>query len=286
MKILVLGASGMVGHLITRYFIEKGYDVTGFSRGESREWKSIIGDARDPEVIRSVLHNEIYDVVINCIGVLNQSVDRNLKDGIYLNSYLPHYVADLLRETPSKLIHLSTDCVFAGNTGPYDENSICDGISYYGRTKALGEVIDDRNLTFRMSVIGPDRNIDGMGLFHWFMRQEHKIRGYTRAMWTGVTTLTLAEAMEHAIQEDLCGLYHLVNSTSISKYELCLMFNQYFRDGSIEIEPYDGVVLDKTLINNRSDFSFHVPCYECMIAQMREWGSLHREDYSFYNIDK
>jgi dTDP-4-dehydrorhamnose reductase len=223
-----------------------------------------------------------YDVVINCIGLLNQVAETNPSKAVYLNSYLPHLIKDTLKETKTKLIHMSTDCVFAGNTGPYFEASLRDGSTFYDRTKALGEVEDDKNLTFRNSIIGPDMNQDGIGLFNWFMKQDGKINGYTGALWTGVTTLTLAKAMEQAVKEDLCGLYNLVNNESISKYDLISLFNKIVRNNKLVVEPNDKLQLDKSLRNTRTDFSFVVQTYEQMVIEMNEWMITHKEFYPHY----
>lgn len=282
MKILVLGASGMAGHIISLYFIEKGYDVTGFTRRPISFCNNILGDASRVEDVEKALKGDKYDVVINCIGILNKDAEDNKSSAVFLNGYLPHFIADVLRDTPTRLIHMSTDCVFAGNTGPYYENSVPDGSTFYDRSKAMGEVNDDKNLTFRNSIVGPDPNENGIGLFNWFMKQNGPISGYTGAIWTGVTTLTLAKAMEIAIKENLTGLYNLVNNESIAKYELLQLFNKYFRKGSIEINPNDVLKLDKSLRNSRTDFSFVVPSYEDQVQEMAEWVYSHKEIYPHY----
>jgi dTDP-4-dehydrorhamnose reductase len=282
MKVLVLGSIGMAGHTITLYFKEKGHDVTAYSMNPFPYCKNIIGNAFQTETFKQMLLDGEYDVVINCIGLLNQDADTNISNAIYLNSYLPHLIANTLKNTKTKLIQMSTDCVFMGNSGPYYENSLKDGQSFYDRTKALGEVDDSKNLTFRNSIIGPDINSNGIGLFNWFMKQKGKISGYTGAIWTGVTTLTLAKAMEQAAIEDLCGLYNLVNNEVISKYDLLQIFNANFNTEKITIDKNTNFKLDKTLINTRNDFSFKVPSYEQMIIEMKEWVDAHRELYPHY----
>lgn len=280
MKILVLGSIGMAGHTITIYFKERGYDVTAFSLSPFEYANhNIIGDAFDTEWFKQMVLDGNYDVIINCIGLLNQVADSNPSKAVYLNSYLPHLVCDTLKDKKTKFIHMSTDCVFAGNTGPYFEKSLRDGATFYDRTKALGEVEDNKNLTFRNSIIGPDMNLNGIGLFNWFMKQSGTISGYTGAMWTGVTTLTLAKAMEQAIKEDLTGLYNLVNNESISKYDLLCLFNKYFRNNELIINKSDVVVLDKSLRTTRKDFTYKVPSYEEMIKEMKEWVYNHKEIY-------
>ena len=282
MKILVLGASGMAGHVITLYFKEQGYDVTGFTRRPVSYCKNVLGDAMNPQDVKNAISSEKYDVVINAIGVLNQNAEDHKSMAVMLNGYLPHFIADTLKGTKTKLIHMSTDCVFAGNTGPYYEDSFPDGKSFYDRTKAIGEVDDSKNLTFRNSIVGPDCNENGIGLFNWFMKQRESINGFTGAIWTGVTTITLAKAMEQAITENLTGLYNLVNNESISKFDLCCLFNQYFRNGRIQIIPSDKLQLDKSLRHRRTDFSFVVPSYERQVKEMADWVNAHKEYYPHY----
>lgn len=282
MKFLILGATGMAGHTISIYLQEKGHDVTTVSKNPFPYCKNINGDALDRNFIVSILQDGNYDVVINCIGVLNKDCDKEPAKAIYLNSYLPHLISDTLRETKTKFIHMSTDCVFSGKSGSYTENSFPDGETFYDRTKALGEIKNNKDLTFRNSIIGPDMKENGIGLFNWFMKQNGTINGYTKAIWTGVTTLTLAKAMEKASQEDLNGLYNLVNNEEINKFHLLKLFNKHMRNDSIIINPSEEINLNKSLINNRKDFSFIVPSYEEMIIEMKEWIYNHKELYPHY----
>lgn len=285
MKLLVLGCNGMAGHLISIYFKEKGNDVIGFARSDSRLLdKTIIGDASDMLLVKRTIEDGQYDAVINCIGLLNQFAENNKAKAVLLNGYLPHYLVEITKNTKTRIIHMSTDCVFAGNDGPYYEDSFPNGTTFYDRSKAIGEIDNDKDLTFRNSIIGPDIKESGIGLFNWFMKQEGSISGFTGAIWTGVTTLTLAKAMETALKENLTGLYNLVNNQSITKFDLCSLFNRYFRNGEVEINPDDKLQLDKSLRRKRNDFSFVVPSYEQQIKEMREWVNSHKDLYPHYNI--
>lgn len=285
MKLLVLGCNGMAGHLISIYFKEKGNDVIGFARSDSRLLdKTIIGDASDMLLVKRTIEDGQYDAVINCIGLLNQFAENNKAMAVLLNGYLPHYLVEITKNTKTRIIHMSTDCVFAGNNGPYYEDSFPNGTTFYDRSKAIGEIDNDKDLTFRNSIIGPDIKESGIGLFNWFMKQEGSIGGFTGAIWTGVTTLTLAKAMETALKENLTGLYNLVNNQSITKFDLCSLFNRYFRNGEVEINPDDKLQLDKSLRRKRYDFSFVVPSYEQQIKEMREWVDSHKDLYPHYNI--
>ena len=177
---------------------------------------------------------------------------------------------------------MSTDCVFSGKVGNYTEDSFYDGQTFYDRTKALGEIKDEKNLTFRNSIIGPDINSEGIGLFNWFMKQEDSINGFTGAVWTGVTTLTLAQAMESAVKQNLSGLYNLVNNKTITKFELLKLFNRYFKEDKTLIIPTDTIQLNKSLFCTRKDFKFIVPDYEQMIIEMKNWIFTHKELYPHY----
>jgi dTDP-4-dehydrorhamnose reductase len=284
MKILVLGATGMAGHTIALYLLEKGHNVVSYSRSPNLYSNSIIGDVFDIYKFKAVLLDGEYDAIVNCIGILNQSAEDNHADAVYLNSYLPHFIAETLKYTKTKLIHMSTDCIFAGNSGPYYETSFPDGRTFYDRTKALGEVDDQKNLTFRNSIIGPDMSINGIGLFNWFMKQTGSINGYTGAIWTGVTTITLAKAIENAIEFNLTGIYNLVNNKSISKYDLLLLFNSYRKNNKISINMDYNYQLDKSLLSKRNDFQFKVPSYDEMIFEMFEWISNYSHLYPHYKL--
>ena len=282
MKLLILGGTGMAGHTISIYFKEAGHDVTAFSRSKVDYCKNVNGDITDFQNLKKRINEGQYDAIINAIGILNQNAEDHKSNAVLLNSYLPHFLSDTTKEMKTRVIHMSTDCVFSGKTGGYAETSFRDGETFYDRSKALGELENNKDLTFRNSIIGPDMSERGIGLFNWFMRQEGQINGFTKAIWTGVTTLTLAKAMEQALNENLTGLYNLVNNETISKYELLKLFNKYMRDGQIEILPSDNLSLDKSLINNRTDFSFKVPSYETMVAEMKEWIDNHKDLYPHY----
>ena len=282
MKFLVLGATGMAGHTIAIYLKEQGHDVIAFSRREFPFCQNVIGDASDLKLIEKVIKDGSFDAVINCIGLLNRDAETNKHEAVFLNSYLPHYLSYITKNSITKVIQMSTDCVFSGKTGDYNENSVRDGESFYDRSKALGEIENNKDLTFRNSIIGPDMNKDGIGLFNWFMRQTGEINGYNKAIWTGVTTLTLAKAMEKATRDNLVGLYNLVNNQIISKHEMLELFNKYFKNSKLTINKSDNVIINKSLINNRTDFDFVVPSYEEMIKEMKEWVIDHKELYPHY----
>jgi len=283
LKVLVLGATGMAGHTISLFFSEVGHDVTALSRRPFRNCRNIVGEITNYAWLNEIIEEGNFDAIINAVGILNAEAENNKHVAVQFNSYLPHHLVNVTKGTRTRVVHLSTDCVFSGRQGGYKENSFRDGESFYGRSKALGEIDDDRNLTLRTSIVGPDMDVSGAGLLNWFMHQHAQVSGYTHAIWTGVTTLTLAQAIEKALEENITGLYHLVNKESISKYDLLMLFNKHMQGNSVKIVPREGVVVDKSLISTRDDFSFIVPGYEQMVVEITEWIRRHALIYTHYS---
>lgn len=283
MRFLVLGAAGMAGHLISLYLRERGHDVTGFARHNLPFLAfQVEGDVTDMTKLQSVVRDD-YDVVVNCVGVLNKAAETN-PNAAWLNGELPHVLAGMTEDLPTRVFHMSTDCVFAGNTGPYTEASNPDGASAYDRTKAAGELDDGKNLTFRNSIVGPDMNPNGIGLLNWFMQQSGPVKGFTGAIWTGLTTLELAKAMEYEAAEDAHGLVNMVPEGSINKYELLKLFNDELRDGRIEVVPDSGLQLDKTLVRTNFGPSYRPKPYPEQIREMAGWVRAHKELYPHYEV--
>lgn len=278
----------MAGHTIGLYLQEQGHDVCGFDLRESKLIKSFAGNAFDTETIANVIKEGHYDSVINCIGVLNQFAEQNHALAAFLNSYFPHFLAKTTEGTDTQVIHMSTDCVFSGRKGSYTENDFQDGETFYDRSKALGELNDDKNITLRNSIVGPDINPKGIGLLNWFMNSsvntEEPLKGYTKTMWTGQTTLQLAKTMEAAAKEKAHGLYNTVPDSSISKCDLIGLFNKYLRGGRVQINPVEGVVADKSLKRTNYEFNYRIPDYEVMVKELAEWVFKHKALYPHYNL--
>lgn len=285
MRFLILGCNGMAGHMISLYLKEQGHSVTGYARQRSKFVYSIIGDATDYNLLKRVIYQGNYDSVINCIGLLNQDAENDHPRAVALNSYLPHYLAQITENTDIQIIHMSTDCVFSGKKGGYTEMSVTDGTYFYDRSKALGELIDHKNVTFRNSIVGPDIKESGIGLLNWFMKQEGNVNGYAEVIWTGQTTLQLAKTMEKAAKCRIHGLYNAVPKDAISKYYLLVLFNKYIRKASVEIRPVNDIVSDKSLIRtNYAGFPYEIPDYETMIKELGDWMREHRDLYPHYEI--
>lgn len=285
MKFLVLGCNGMAGHMFSLYLKEGGYEVDGFARKESPFIHTVLGDARDTGLLRNIIEKGNYRAVINCIGVLNKFAELNHEAAVFLNSYVPQFLAKITEKSATQIIHISTDCVFSGSRGCYTESDFPDGKLFYDRSKALGELDNEKDITFRMSIVGPDANEKGIGLINWFMQQQGKVKGYKNAMWTGQTTLQLAKTIEHAARQRVHGLYNMVPEDKISKYDMLVLFNQYLRSKPIEIEPEENFRTDKSLKRtNYGLFSYRIPEYEQQIRELGTWMRAHKELYPHYGL--
>lgn len=284
MRFLVLGCNGMAGHIISIYLQEQGHTVLGFDLSQSELVESLAGDAKDEAFIQDLVGVNRYDSIINCIGILNQYAEKDKANAVYLNSFFPHQLAHLTEGTDTQIIHMSTDCVFSGRRGQYTEDDVRDGETFYDRSKALGELNDNKNITLRNSIVGPDISEKGIGLLNWFMQQREKVYGFTSALWTGQTTLQLAKTMEAAAQERASGLYNTVPDDSISKYELLKLFNKYIRQDKITIVPKSEVAVDKSLKRTHWDFSYKIPDYEQMVCELGDWMRNHYKLYPHYQL--
>ncbi|AFM02100.1 dTDP-4-dehydrorhamnose reductase [Desulfitobacterium dehalogenans ATCC 51507] len=281
-KVAVLGSTGMAGHVIALYLEEQGFDVYRMSRSEKNSDKSISLDANNIPALSHWLDVISPQIIVNCIGLLQKECDKYPEKAVLINSYLPRFLESKYLSTAVRIIHLSTDCVFSGKRGNYIENDFTDGPTMYDRSKAMGEINNSKDLTFRMSIIGPDNDINGAGLFNWFMKQTGTINGYGKAIWNGVTTIELARGIVAAIGQGLSGLYQLVPEEPIDKYNLLLLVKEAFQKEDIAIACTEDVRINKSLINTRSDFDFYVSSYPDQIMDMKEWIMAHQHLYPHY----
>ena len=223
-KILILGANGMVGHQIYYYLRDK-YEVIPVTRGKFED--SVVLGYENLNLLIDKLSEMSPNIIINAVGVTKTSDLASITEAIKINSLLPKLLENKFITTNTKVIHISTDCVFSGSRGNYTELDKTDGLTYYDKTKALGEIINFKDLTIRCSLIGPDINDKGAGLFNWFTNSKNEIKGYKNVFWSGVTSLELAKSINRIIEKDLVGLIHLVNNQKISKYDLLCLFNKH-----------------------------------------------------------
>lgn len=277
-KILLFGATGMAGHMAYYYLNSTGhYEVQDVVFRTPLTNHSLIVNVTDKNAVASVVRSEHPDIILNCVGVLIKGSIEHPDNAIYINAYFPHQLKALADEVGAKLIHISTDCVFSGKKGMYSEDDFRDADDIYGRSKALGEIINNKDLTLRTSIIGPELKCNGEGLFHWFMQQSGKIYGYKTAIWGGVTTLELSKIIDYAIQKDLHGLIHLSNGEGINKYDLLMLFKRVWHK-DVEIEAVDKNGIDKSI--KRSDrIDYNVPSYYDMLEEQKRWMDNHYELY-------
>lgn len=276
MKAIVLGSNGMLGHIVTMYLKEQGHEIIETVREEGSKY--YFDAFKNVYAIEKIIDSVSPDAVINCIGILNQAAEDNHALASMVNGFLPNYL-DLLSEKYNfKFVHITTDCVFDGSAGNYDEKAIPNATSFYGRSKALGEVNNSRTLTLRTSIVGPDINPQGIGLFQWFSKQTGTVTGYSEIYWTGVTTVELARVIEEGIANDISGLNHVVNNEKIKKSDLLRLFNQHF-NFNLKIFDNDSKKSDKSLIRTKLSYDFNVPSYDEMIKNMREWVDAHPNIY-------
>jgi dTDP-4-dehydrorhamnose reductase len=285
LRILVLGGNGMAGHIILNYLHGNlTNDLYYTLRSPSKDARAVTLDLTDDKSTYNCLSTIKPDIVINAAGILNNDAAERLKESIYINSLLPHKLANYGDQLGFKLIHISTDCVFSGLKGSYVEEDFKDGTSIYAITKNLGEIIDPKHVTIRTSIIGPELRKQGIGLFHWFMKQSGTIQGYQEVFWNGVTTIELTKAIIWIIQNQLSGLVHLTGKNRISKYDLLLLFKEVFKKENIEITPNCIEKSDKTLVNTRNDFSFVVQDYQSMMIELKQWIEKNPHMYSTYTF--
>ena len=279
----------MVGHLLCKYLITNSdFILFDIARSYKFREKTNLFDVKNEKDFCDHIKYIKPDYIINCIGVLIRESNTSIENAIYINSYFPHMLKKFASQINSKLIHISTDCVFSGKKGKYIESDFKDGTGIYAQTKILGEIQDTTNLTLRTSVIGPEIRDSGEGLFGWFMRQEGIISGFEKVIWSGVTTLELAKIIKLSIDNELTGLCHVTNNSSINKYELLKLFKKYTQK-NIEIKPFNGKSLDKSLIDTRLLLGYKIPSYDDMISEMITFIKNNKSMYPQYkslNFDK
>lgn len=270
MKVLIIGATGMLGHKLVQVLSES-FDTVGTMRGRISDHPaySVLSkhniveniDISDISAIRSVIQRESPAVVINAVGIIKQlSESKDVIKTLEVNSIFPHKLAEYAQTDEFRLITIGTDCVFLGSKGNYRESDPPDALDLYGRSKQLGEASGDRCLTLRTSIIGREL-ATSHSLIEWFLSQNNKnIKGFSRALFSGLPTIVLAEvvAMIIARFSNLSGLFH-VSSDPISKFDLLNLVKQ--RSGvNIEIEEDVDFVIDRSLNSERFK---NLTGYEC-----------------------
>jgi dTDP-4-dehydrorhamnose reductase len=256
-KILVLGASGMIGSAVIRVMSERNdYEVSGTVRTESmkRFFSTPIADkmvagvrVEKQDSLVKVLNKLRPDVVINCVGLTkHKSEADDPLVATQINTLMPHRLANLCELIGARLIHISTDCVFSGKKGGYTESDFTNATDVYGKSKALGEIDYPNTITLRTSTIGHELN-SAYGLLDWFLSQGEQCKGYTRAIFSGLPTIVFAQIIRDIVipHKNLSGLYH-VASQPINKSDLLGLIAKVYGK-SIQILPDERLVIDRSL---------------------------------------
>lgn len=283
MRILVLGASGMLGNAMLRMLAQlPQHEVFGSARsaGVKKFFAPAVAnniiagvDVENTDALARLFAQVRPEVVINCIGLVKQLAEADDPlQALPINALLPHRLAQLCDVAQARLIHISTDCVFSGRKGGYVETDEADAQDLYGRSKLLGEVDYPHAITLRTSIIGHEL-ASAHGLVGWFLEQKETLRGFTHAIFSGLPTCELAKVIRDVVlpRKELHGLYH-VAAKPISKYELLQLVNREYGKG-LKIEPDDRLKIDRSLNADRfrEATGYTTPSWPMLIAQMRDF---------------
>jgi dTDP-4-dehydrorhamnose reductase len=281
-KLLILGATGMLGNAMVRFLAgDPRLAVVGAARSPDARGlfpaefgDRIVGGLDLDDGVAGLFADHGPDVVINCVGVIKQRDEANdVLASVPINTLLPHRLVALCKEAGARLIHFSTDCVFSGSQGDYRESDPPDARDLYGLGKLLGETAAPHAITLRTSMVGHELR-GRRSLLEWFLAQSGSARGYRRAVFSGLPTVELARIVrDHVIpRPDLHGLYH-VSAGPIAKFDLLkLIAAVYERD--IEIVPDEALVIDRSLNSDRfrAATGYDPPSWPELVAEMRRFG--------------
>lgn len=283
MKILILGASGMLGNAMMRVMVDNGeHDVWGTARaGTVKRYLSdqlgehILGgvDVENADMLARVFAEVRPEVVVNCVGLVKQLAEAgDPLMALPINALLPHRLARLCDLIGARLVHVSTDCVFNGTKGGYRETDPSDAEDLYGKSKFLGEVAYPHTITLRTSIIGHELT-SAHGLVGWFLEQEGRVKGYRRAIFSGLPSVELSRIVRDIVlpRPALFGLYH-VAAAPIAKFDLLELVAAAYGK-TIAIEPDDRVVVDRSLNADRfrEATGYVAPAWPELVAQMRDF---------------
>jgi dTDP-4-dehydrorhamnose reductase len=283
MRVLVLGASGMLGSAVFREFDGHApHEVWGLVRNEAflpyfspaQQSRILTGvDVLDEAALRAAFERVRPDVVINCVGLIKQK--EHVEDPLVvlpINAMLPHRLALLCAPGNVRLLHISTDCVFSGRKGMYTEDDPSDAEDLYGKSKYIGELRDAAHaVTLRTSIVGRELK-SSRALVDWFLAQQGAVHGFRRSIFSGMTAIELARIMRDVVVPDasLHGLYH-VSSAPISKFDLLKLFAAQYGK-TIDVLPDDALVIDRSLDSSRfrQATGYRAPSWESMVRPMHE----------------
>ena len=260
----------MLGHILLSKLISNNtFEVYDITRRKENRINNFSCDVTNFNSLNEIIIQIKPDCIINCIGVLIKGSKEEPSNAILINAVLPHKLVQFSKSINAKLIHISTDCVFDGYKGSYIESDFKTAQDTYGLSKSLGEIKDDKNLTLRTSIIGPEIKESTEGLFSWFLSQNGEVNGYTGSIWGGVTTTALSDVIIKCIEGDYIGLLHVTNGIPISKYNLLSLIKDQFDLENITLIKVLGKKSDKSL--NSTYNYFDIPSYENMLSDMKKY---------------
>ena len=264
MKVTVIGSRGMAGHVIVKYLEQQGHTVAAVDR-------SVLD--REHNNVDQFCDSLDADFVVNAVGLLVKDCIDRPDRAIVINAWWPQYCAYRLKNTNTRLVHLSTDCVFDGQRGNYFESDQHTETNAYGRSKSFGEINNAKDVTFRMSIIGPELK-NGTGLLNWILtNKDQELPGWDNAWWNGITTLQLAKCIDQYIKNPrITGVYHLVNNdVKINKYDLLCKINEVYGLGKKIARTQGPKTVNKVLVDTRGELDFAIPDYDTQLKQLRDF---------------
>lgn len=272
MRILIIGGDEIVGRVLVPYLRRyTPYEVFSTTRRKGSEREGLYLNPADEVMVEKLVEIVSPDVIVNGTSIMNDMARMHEIEAYRINGLLPHQLAGLAERHNIRLIQMSTDGVFSGIRGDYEERHVPEGTSVYAKTRALGEITASPHLTIRVSLLGPEGG-GGIGLLDWFFRQK-EVRGFIHVPWNGLTSLELAKFIHYVLEHgrQLSGILHLTAPERISKYDLLLFIKHLFERQDIAIQPNDAVEMDRTLKSTRRDFDYQVPPHSVMLAELRDW---------------
>ena len=279
-RVLILGSTGMLGHIIYNVLQNQpNIELFDISFRTKLTKKSILCDVTKVDTLEEKIKEISPVVIINCIGILLKNSKINPANTIFINSYLPHKLRGIAVKINARVIQISTDCVFNGIKGLNSENTLPNASDIYGRSKSLGELNNNFDLTIRTSIIGPELKHNGEGLLHWLFNQNGNIYGYKNVFWSGVTTFELSKAILFSINNEISGLWNLTNGIEISKFDLIEKVVNIFQLNKINLKQDNEKSSNKTLISIRQ-IDFKVSSYDKMTYELK---SFYEKNKQFYN---
>ena len=261
---LIIGSTGMAGHMLAKYFPEA--DTLNRASGF---------DAAQTENVKDYFNNLAtrYDYIVNCVGVLVQASANDPVEAIKINSIFPRTLEEIFEDTPTKIIHISTDCVFSGTRGGYTELCATDEKGIYGETKALGEIDNDKDITIRTSIIGPEIvERKNPGLLQWYLSNDYgTVEGWQNAYWNGITTLQLAKVIEAIMQKpEASGIYNVHSPESYSKYRVLKAIEKVYDTGRVIESVLKNPPVNKTLYSLRERI-LEIPSLEIQLQELYDY---------------